>query len=568
MQILIDKDVRVPMRDGVELVADVFRPAEGRHPVLLQRLPYGKEAAWLRNASVDVLRLVQAGYAVVHQDNRGCGASEGVIRPFLDDRLDGADTVEWAASQPWSCGDVGMIGISYFAGTQWLAAMEAPPALKAIAPQSIFHDPYLGWRYQGGAFTLGAALKWSLQSISPGIHAGAEEYVGSVDRFDELVWRLPISDFPLIRQVAPYYFEWLAHPTYDDYWHSFSALRHLEQIVAPALITSGWFDSMLGPSLELYKGMKERGGCGRARRPHLIIGPWWHGWWGSDFPERSFGERADKDVFDLTGRTVRWFDYHLKGIENGVGRAKPVQVFVMGANLWREEDDWPLPDTQFTRYYLHSGGQANTAYGDGSLSTELPGDEREDVYLYDPLDPVRTLGGQGGLPPARMPQNAGPKDQRPLAGRPDILSYVTPPLERPVEVTGPVELVVFVSSSALDTDFVGKLVDVWPDGRAELLTDGILRARYRESFSEPRLLEPGRVYELRIDLWATGIVFGVGHRIRLDVASSNFPRFDRNTNTGGVIAEDGVEDVQVAVNRVFHDRDHPSHLILPIIERS
>jgi putative CocE/NonD family hydrolase len=201
------------------------------------------------------------------------------------------------------------------------------------------------------------------------------------------------------------------------------------------------------------------------------------------------------------------------------------------------------------------------------LSTEPPAAEREDVYLYNPLDPVRTLGGQGGLPPARMPKNAGPKDQRSLAGRADILSYVTAPLERPVEVTGPVELVVFVSSSALDTDFVGKLVDVWPDGRAELLTDGILRARYRESFSEPSLLEPGRVYELRIDLWATGNVFGVGHRIRLDVASSNFPRFDRNTNTGGVIAEDGVEDVQVAVNRVFHDADHPSHLILPIIER-
>jgi putative CocE/NonD family hydrolase len=388
------------------------------------------------------------------------------------------------------------------------------------------------------------------------------------DPFYELIWHLPLSDFPLLREVAPFYFQWLEHPTYDDYWRSFSPIEHLEQIVTPALITTGWYDTMLGPSLELYRGMKERGGSEPARRPQLIVGPWWHGVWGSDFPERSFGERADRDVFDLTGRTMRWFDYHLKGIENGVPDDKPVQIFVMGPNVWRAEDDWPLPGTRFTHYYLHSGGRANTAHGDGVLSTDSPGDEREDVYLYNPRDPVPTLGGQAGLPPATMPQNAGPKDQRPLDARADVLTFVTPPLERDVEVTGPVELVLFVSSSAPDTDFTGKLVDVHPSGRAEILTDGILRARYRESFSAPQLLEPGRVYELRIDMWATSNVFAAGHRIRLDVASSNFPRFDRNTNTGNTIAGDREQDLQVAVNRVYHDRDHASHLILPIIERA
>jgi putative CocE/NonD family hydrolase len=239
----------------------------------------------------------------------------------------------------------------------------------------------------------------------------------------------------------------------------------------------------------------------------------------------------------------------------------------MGANVWRDEDDWPLPDTTFTRYYLHSGGRANTAFGDGMLSTTAPEDEREDVYLYDPLDPVPTIGGQTLLPPARMPVNAGPRDQRALDLRSDILFFTTPVLEHDTEVTGPIEVVLFVASSAPDTDFTGKLVDVYPNGRAEILTEGILRARYRESFSAPRLMEPDRIYELLIDVGATGNLFAAGHRIRLEVSSSNFPRWDRNTNSGNTIAADTEADVQVAVNRVYHDREHASHVVLPIINR-
>ena len=279
------------------------------------------------------------------------------------------------------------------------------------------------------------------------------------------------------------------------------------------------------------------------------------------------GLTASLDAVDLIGTHLRWFDHWLKGADNGVEQDKPVKLFVMGLDEWREEDDWPLPDTQWRPYYLLSGGRANTAIGDGTLSTEAPTpSEAEDIYFYDPRRPVPTVGGAllfsiaGGI-------DDGSRDQRVVEAREDVLCYSTPVLGQQVEVTGPIELVLFVSSSARDTDFTGKLVDVYPDGRAEILSDGILRARYREPFSEPGLMEPGRVYELHLDLWATSNVFEAGYRIRLEVSSSNFPRFDRNTNTGGTIETETEQDFVQAVNRVYHDAAHPSHLILPIIER-
>lgn len=568
MEIHIDKNIQVRMRDGVALATDVIRPAaEGSYPTLVQRLPYNKEPSWLRDSSVDLLKLVQHGYAIVNQDTRGTGQSEGAYRPFLDDRQDGVDTLRWAVEQPWSDGNVGMIGISYYAGTQWLAAIEDTPMLKAIAPQSFHYDPYLGWLFQGGAFLIGCAVRWSLNYFSPAVRDKMKEFAGSVDLFTEYVRRLPITDMPMLQEVAPFYFDWLANPTYGDYWRQWSPWAHLDNVQVPALMTTGWYDAFVGGVGFTYNELKRRGASDAARRPQLIIGPWAHSWWGADFPERGYGERADKEVFDLTGRTARWFDHHLKGIDNDVGSEKPVHLFIMGANVWRDEDDWPLPDTRFIRYYLRSAGHANTAHGDGWLSTDPPDDERADVYLYNPLDPVPTIGGQTLLPPARMPANAGPRDQRALDGRSDILFFTTPPLEHDTEVTGPVELVLFISSSARDTDFTGKLVDVHPDGRAEILTDGILRVRYRRSFEDPKLMEPGEIYEIKVDMQATGNVFKAGHRIRLEVSSSSFPRWDRNTNTGNDIASDGEADVEVAVNRVHHDRGHRSYLILPLIER-
>src|SRR5260221_491222 len=248
----------------------------------------------------------------------------------------------------------------------------------------------------------------------------------------------------------------------------------------------------------------------------------------------------------------------------GAREEPPVTIFVMGIDAWRSEADWPLPDTQYRPYYLHSAGHANTLHGDGTLAIALPGDEPPDVYLYNPMRPVPTIGGQVILPGGNA---AGPRDQREVETRDDVLVYSTPVLDQPVEVIGPIELRLFVASSARDTDFTGKLVDVYPDGRAMILTEGILRARYRNSFTVPELLEPDGIYELRLDLWATANVFLPGHRIRLEVSSSNFPRFDRNSNTGGEIAREAARDYRPAINRIVHDAAHPSHLILPIIER-
>jgi uncharacterized protein len=577
MKIEIEKNVPVRLRDGVELATDVYRPAgREQYPTLLQRLPYDKELVELRNYSVDVLRAVQAGYAVIVQDTRGRYGSGGEFTPFVSEAADGAEAIAWAAAQPWSSGRVGMFGGSYFGATQWLAATEAPPALGAIAPFLSAADPFEGWAYQGGAFSLGFCLYWSLLTLGSGdvvrrIRAGSAtrddllEVLGDIDRADRLFPRLPLTSQPQVERVAPYYLDWLAHPTYDAYWRAIASAELFDRITAPALNVGGWFDLFLGGTLAAYRGMKERGGSTDSRRPRLIVGPWAHGNQTGAFPERGFGIRAGIVGFDLTGATLGWFDRWLKGEPDD--ESNPVTLFVMGADEWRLEPDWPLPDTQFTRLYLRGSGGAQTASGDGALSPAPPGDEPADSFVYDPSDPVPTVGGSTFLPGLTVSANSGPRDQRALAGRKDILCFTTEPLERDLEVIGPVDAVLFVSSSALDTDFTAKLVDVHPDGRAMLLCDGILRARYRESISEPSPLEPGRVYELRIDLRGTANVFAAGHRIRLDVSSSNFPRFDRNTNTGGAIAGETGADFVRAVNRVFHDPLHPSHVVLPVIDR-
>lgn len=309
----------------------------------------------------------------------------------------------------------------------------------------------------------------------------------------------------------------------------------------------------------------------RARRhdsrdgQRLIIGPWDHLNSTGIYPDRKFGLMADALYTDLTGAHLRFFDRWLRGRADAQADSAPVRIFVMGIDQWRDEQDWPLPDTSYVDYYLDSSGRANTADGDGELRPEPPGQVRADVYLYDPRRPAPTLGGRVMSPSTA--NAAGPVDQRPAESRNDVLCYSTPVLERPVEVTGHVSLTLFVSSSARDTDFTGKLVDVFPDGRAIFLTDGILRARYRNSLAEPEPLNPDQVCEVTIDLSVTSNVFLPGHRIRLEVSSSNFPRFDRNTNTGGAITDDGEEEVQVAVNRILHGPGRPSRLVLPVIDR-
>lgn len=571
MTLTIEKNLRVPMRDGTLLATDVYRPAaDGQYPVVLMRLPYNKEQPVLLFLSGDILRVAQAGYAVVVQDCRGTFQSEGTFNPYFQETEDGADAIEWAAAQAWSSGAVGMMGASYYGATQWLAASENPPALKAMAPFITTDQYYDMWTYQGGALQLGFMLQWASATFGIGEvvrrlkhdEAGAADFTAALklaDDVGERYWHLPVADQPQLDDLSPYFADWVAHPDYDDYWKKVSPCERYDNISAPALNFGGWYDLFLGGTLKNYQNMKNR------VRQKLVVGPWSHGYNGGVYAERNFGTLGHDGAADVTTTQIRWFDHWLKNEDNNVEKEPPVKLFIMGPDVWRNEDDWPLPDTQWREIYLHSDGRATT--DGGKLSSIAPQQEPTDSYTYDPSDPVPTIGGASFLPGLFVAANAGPRDQRIVEDRGDVLCYTGDPLEHDTEVTGPIRLILYVRSSALDTDFTGKLVDVYPDGRAMIITDGILRARYRNDFSKPELLVPGTVYRVEIDLIATANVFRAGHSIRLDVSSSNFPRFDRNTNSGGAIAYETETDFVVATNEILHEAEHPSHLILPIIER-
>jgi uncharacterized protein len=451
--------------------------------------------------------------------------------------------------------------------TQWAAASEAPEGLRAIVPTVATTDMYAApWCGPGGAPSWHTAWTWSVQqsllrAMSDLADGGADfdtliQLSGMLADADAQLARLPISDQPALEKTAPWLAEWLAHPERDEVWQEQSVLDRLDRVEVPALHVAGWFDLFVDNAPRTFARMKAEGGSERARtEQRLIIGPWDHLNQEGVYHDRNFGPTAAAYASDLSGAHLRFYDRHLRGNEAADVGAAPVRIFVMGIDQWRDEDDWPLPDTQYIDHHLGA---------EGALTTEPPSADGSDVYQYDPADPVPTLGGRDIQP---VPVGTGPVDQRPVEERRDVLCFTTPVLDDPVEVTGHVSLVLHASSSALDTDFTGKLVDVFPDGRALYLTDGILRARYRSSLTEPELLEPDEVYELTLDLSVTSNVFLPGHAIRLEVSSSNFPRYARNTNTGGVIAEDGPDDLVVATNRVFYGPSHPSRLVLPIIQR-
>jgi putative CocE/NonD family hydrolase len=377
---------------------------------------------------------------------------------------------------------------------------------------------------------------------------------------------LPPSHQPLLEKMWPWWSDLQQHPARDQYWQDLSVLDRAEQVTVPALHIGGWFDIFAANTARSFTELRSRAGTAEAGAgQRLIIGPWDHLNSTGIYPDRRFGLMADAITQDLTSEHLRFFDRWLRGRAEPENSAAPVKIFVMGIDQWREEQDWPLPDTTYESWYLHGSGRANTAAGDGRLGTDTPADTATDTYLYDPLRPVPTLGGRIMLPTTA--NQAGAVDQRPAEARDDVLCFTSEVLTEPLEVTGHVSLTLFASSSAPDTDFTGKLVDVFPDGRAIFLTDGILRTRYRNSLAEPEPLTPGEPCELGLDLSITSNVFLPGHRIRLEVSSSNFPRYDRNSNTGGVIADESASEVTVAVNRVLHGPAHPSRLILPVIRR-
>jgi putative CocE/NonD family hydrolase len=578
VRLTVERDVAMPMRDGAVLYADVYRPeGAGRYPVILLRTPYNKALPRVAYSQLDPMRAASRGYALVVQDTRGRFASEGEFSCFRNEIEDGYDSVEWAARAPWSDGNIGMYGASYMGATQWLAAIARPPHLRCIVPMITASDYHEGWTYQGGAFSLGFNMSWTLANLvlpnlahfklTPSeLVAVRAELVDAVDRMCGPFEHLPLAEYPLLRKhrLADYYDDWLAHPDDDAYWQQWNIESRHAQITVPALNIGGWHDIFLGGTIRNFTGMRRNGATPDARHQRLIIGPWIHGLvWPNVNGEVDYGVLSQGLAIDLDGILLRWFDHWLRGIDTGMLAEPPVKVFVMGQNAWRDEPDWPLARARETRFHLHSGGHANTLGGDGTLSVEAPSTEPPDHYLYDPRDPVPTRGGalccwQGSVP-------GGAFDQRPVEARRDVLVYSTAPLTEAVEVTGPVTMKLWAASSAPDTDFTAKLVDVDPSGFARNLTDGIVRARYRESTARATPIEPGRVYEYTIDLWATANVFKAGHRIRLEVSSSNFPRFDRNPNTGHALGVDA--ELRPAMQTVLHDATHPSHVVLPIVPR-
>ena len=577
-KIVVEKDVAVPMRDGCVLRADLFRPdTPEKLPVIINRTPYNKAMPMVFALTMDSIRAALAGYNVLVQDCRGRFASDGVFNCFTDEARDGYDTVEWAARQPWSDGNVGMYGASYMGATQWLAATAAPPHLKCIAPLITASDYHDGWTYQGGAFALFFNVSWVMAALAPArllrerdknpgdreLTAEIGSVIGSIDRMREKMEFLPLKEFPMFRKGAPYFFDWLEHPRYDDYWAGLCIEEHHPKINVPALNIGGWYDIFQGGTIRNYLGMRESGGGEQARRgQRLIMGPWHHAVPLANLVGSvDFGLQSSPVSVDVDGIQLRWFDHWLKGRKDALDALAPVRLFTMGINQWRDEKEWPIPGTDFRRFYLHSRGRANGAGGDGALSTEHPASEPADVYLYNPMDPAPTMGGGLCCYPGAL--QGGAWDQRAVESRSDVLVYSTEALEEDLEVTGPIKLVLYASSSAPDTDFTAKLVDVEPCGFARNLTDGIIRARYRESFSHEKMLKPDEVAEFTIDMWSTSNLFKKGHRIRLEVSSSNFPRFDRNPNTGRELFADS--ETRRAVQTVMHDRSFASHLVLPVI---
>ncbi|WP_203902360.1 CocE/NonD family hydrolase [Virgisporangium aliadipatigenens] len=575
MSLCIDAGVAVPMRDGVTLATDLWKPAgTGPWPVLLARTPYGRTStAHLGNPKLpDIRALVEHGYLVVVQDVRGTGDSPGVMEPHRFDRSDTLDTVAWIAARPWCDGSVGMWGASYMGFPQWQAATEAPPALRAIAPLMTSADVYRAWYSAQGGVSQGTLFNWSARMAAanlsrtgnddPSDQRAAAEIRAALDDADTLN-SLSIGDRGALLRGLPWLGEMLAHPGYDAYWEALAALNRSSAITVPALNMTGWYDVFAGEVVRAYTTMRRTGGSVAAREgQRLIIGPWGHGD-GADqgvFPDRSFGPAGSVRAAAMTQAHLRFFDRWVRG-RTEVEPGARVRIFVMGLDRWREEEDWPLPDTRYEDYFLHSSGRANTSEGDGRLYRSPASDEVDDSFSYDPLDPVPTVGGAtlgvGGF--------SGPADQAAVERRADVLCYTGDRLDEPLEVTGHVALTVHMSSTAVDTDVTGKLVDVFPDGRAIILCEGLCRLRYRASVSRPQPLEPGRVVEVTIDMGVTSNVFRPGHRIRLEVSSSNFPRYDRNTNNGGTLA--ATTEPRVARNRIFHGPTRPSRLTLPVIAR-
>ncbi len=559
----VRRDVEQVMRDGTILRADVYLPhGDGPFPALLERTPYNKDNSPECQVGAPAF-FASRGYAVVIQDVRGRFKSDGTFYPFHDDgwgeNQDGYDTVEWVAAQPWCDGQVEMIGGSYAGATQYRLAPTRPPHLRCLVSRESSADYWAEWVYHGGALELGFMLPWTLnlQLNNLAHHLSGDAYAqrkaeleAALQNVDALYRRLPLAPDSLVVGLEDWWNEFLAHPAYGPFWQRWSIETQFDQIETPTLHLGGWFDIFVAGTIKNYVGLRAHARTAEARAAQrLLIGPWIHGPWNIAASVQGETDFTAEAVRDYNALRLPWYDYWLKGEPNGVLDEPPVTLFVMGENRWRTADDYPLPGTQYTDWYLRAGGR---------LTPQAPsGAEPPDRYVYDPADPVPTLGG------GTLSLPGGAFDQRPIESRSDVLVYTSEPLDQAMTVIGPVTCVLHGASSAPDTDWVVRLTDVHPDGTSRLLCDGILRARYRASTTNPTWLTPDDVYEFTVDLWATANTFQAGHRVRVAVTSSSFPRFDRNLNTGGPLFTEAAG--QPATNTIFHDAPRPSHIVLPII---
>jgi putative CocE/NonD family hydrolase len=571
-QVSHTRDLTMTTRDGVALLTDIYRPVGASDtPVLVRRTPYGKLSNDLAEPFNEADYYASHGYTTVVQNTRGRFGSEGVFYPFVYEGRDGYDAIEWAAGLPGVNGRVGTFGQSYGALSQYLAASQRPPHLVTCIPISAYLGAFENYWYQRGALELNWTLSYFLNMAESVLEASGETArlaelqalkVDPTQRFsplhDEALRHLPLTYWiDRFGAGAPFLADVLHHWKDGGYWWAVDLRRQLHNIDVPILHVGSWYDIANWDTPQYFDGLRAAAASERARSNQaLVMGPWAHL---LPYNQPTSGGTGDIDfgpeaAVSMVALQRRWFDHYLKegGEQLPVSR---VRIFVMGENRWRDEPDWPLPGTVSVDFFVHSQGRANTSGGDGWLDTVEPTDEPADRYLYDPDNPVPTAGGRyvGG----------GVRDQRSAQGREDVLVYTAQPQGEPIEITGPLEVTLYVKTSAVDTDFIAVLSDVWPDGFVQNLAEGIVRGRFRNRYDAPELMEPGRIYALRIELGNLSYVVLPEHRLRLHVTSSDFPRWDRNTNTE--VPAPLAKVVQVAEQLVLHDAAHSTRLTLPLV---
>lgn len=563
--VTVERDVPATMRDGTILRADVYRPHTAANlPVLLIRSIYDKRSGTPTFGSAHPAWFAAQGYIVVVQDNRGRYASDGEFYPYRHETDDGYDTVEWAARLPGTDRQVGMMGFSYVGATQLLAAVGRPPSLRSISPAFTASQYYDGWTYNGGAFALAFIGYWAnLLAMEAARRAGDEaamaELAGSLGKAPDLYWTLPVAAYPPLQgPYAPYFRDWVAHCTYDDYWRRWSIDEDYSRIDVPALHVGGWYDVFLTGTVKNFVGVSGRGGSAPTReRQKLLLGPWAHMPW---TPVSRLGS-VGPSTMEIDSWLIRWFDFTLKGRDTGV-LDSAVSAYTLDGG-WRDFQAWPPPEVRHEDWYIHSGGRANSKFGDGTLDRVRPGDEPPDLFVYEPGVPIPSMGGHSCCFDSITPM--GPADQHAAEVSRMMLVYTSEPLVETIELAGDAVVALYAASSTVDTDFTARLCVVDRTGKSVNLQEGILRARYRDSLAHPKPLQPGEIYELTIELGPVGARIEAGSRLRLDVSSSDFPQWDRNLNTGNTPLTDGLLQSTPATQTVLHNSSHPTRVTLPVL---